>query len=739
LRPDGSSCFPYASDAIQMVYRVTPEEVREDASKVFANLHPDDLDEVNATILQSAKDLSPWKQDYRTKFEDGTIRYLFGNSMPQLEADGSVLWHGFITDITERKQMEEDLKQSELRFRTLIEWTPNAVLIHGRMKIIYANPAAVTLFGATSLQELTGTSIWDRIDPYYHPIVRERITSGMDAPMMEVRYLKLDETVVEAEVRGTNIIYDGMPCLHASITDITQRKKEEEKLRNSHARLASMTANISDVIGIMGADGLMKYKSANIEKFFGWTPEERVGSSGYTTIHPDDLDRVQTIFLSLIGEENAVKTLEFRYECKDGSYKPIELTAANLLNDPVINGILLNYRDITERNTREGKINLQNEELHKLNTQKDKFFSIIAHDLRGPISGFMQLAELLADEEQAKTDSETSEMIADLSHSARNTFNLLENLLEWSQINSGNFNFNPKKIGLSSLVQECTAILAEQARAKEIGFTIEIANGLEVFADKDMLQTVVRNLLSNALKYSHKGGQVIILAKSVKENQTMVSVKDTGIGMTEAMKNNLFRIDANTKRRSTQGESSTGLGLQLCKEFVEIQGGKMSIESEQNVGSEFSFTIVSADPSQKKVESKKPVLDEIGKSTLKQLNVLIVEDDDITYSMLKRVVRNVSKEVYRAFSGAEAIEICHTMTDLDLILMDLRLPIMDGYEATRQIRMFNKEVVIIAQTAQASDKYKNIALDAGCNDYITKPVDNKRLMEMILYHCLAKE
>jgi PAS domain S-box-containing protein len=248
LRTDGSSCFPYASDAILSVYRVNPEEVREDASKVFANIHPDDLDAVVDSIKKSAKELSIWQKDYRVKFEDGTIRYLYGNSVPQLEADGSVLWHGFITDITDRKQMEEALKQSD-------------------------------------------------------------------------------------------------------------------------ARYSSMISNISDVIGIMGADGLMKYKSPNIEKFFGWLPEERIDTSGFAIIHPDDIPRVQSIFYEMLQEENSVKTLEFRYECKDGSYKPIELTAANLLKDPAIDGVLLNYRDITERKEREQKIHLQNEELVKLNAK----------------------------------------------------------------------------------------------------------------------------------------------------------------------------------------------------------------------------------------------------------------------------------------------------------------------------------------------------------------------------------
>ncbi|MEI6568304.1 MAG: ATP-binding protein, partial [Verrucomicrobiota bacterium] len=368
------------------------------------------------------------------------------------------------------------------------------------------------------------------------------------------------------------------------------------------------------------------------------------------------------------------------------------------------------------------------------NAAKDKFFSIIAHDLRGPMAGIMQLAELLANEEHSHSDSEIREMKLNISLQASNTFNLLENLLEWSQINRVNFNFNPQKISLSKVVQECANFLAEQLRGKEIELVIGIPNNKEVIADKTMLNIIIRNLLSNAIKFTRKGGLVTISVNEAANNQTMISVKDTGIGMAEELKNNLFRIDANTRRRGTQGESSTGLGLQLCKEFVEIQGGKMSIKSQQNVGSVFSFTIPSANPSKKISRNKIIVPDEIKKSPPKILNLLIVEDDDITYSLLKIIVRKVSNEFYRAFSGTEAIEFCLQHPELDLILMDIRLPVMNGYEATQQIRLFNKEVIIIAQTAQATDNDRNLVLDAGCNDFISKPYDIKKLMEMITVH-----
>ena len=742
LRPDGSSCFPYSSEAIRSIYRVSPEEVLEDATKVFANLHTDDHDGVVASILTSAKELTPWQQEYRVKFEDGTIRTLLGNSIPRLEEDGSVLWHGFITDITERKLAENLIKQSE-------------------------------------------------------------------------------------------------------------------------ARYGSMIANISDVIGIMGADGLMKYKSANIEKYFGWLPEERIGTSGFSTIHPDDIEQVQRVFYSLLGEDKSVKTMEFMYECKDGSYKPIELTAANLINNPIINGVLLNYRDISDRkaieqeklkaettirtlslainqspvtvfitdlagniesvnprfteitgysseevigkNPRifkagdrpdfdykglwdtilsggnwygifhnrkkngelywesavispvkdnvgtithflavkeditsrlksEQEIKLKNNELVRLNAEKDKFFSIIAHDLRGPLAGFMGLTEMMADESIEFTEKEKKEMTFDLSRSAKNTFNLLENLLEWSQMDRGLTEFEPQKLELIATVTECRNIVAESARKKRIELIVAISNEPEVVADKNMIQTIIRNLLSNAIKFTPQGGQVTISARPAENNRMVISVKDTGIGMSEKMKNDLFRIDTNTKRPGTEGEQSTGLGLLLCKEFVEKLGGEIWVESTPNHGSVFNFTIPIVGQADKEPSEIIGIKVNLITNPILNLNILIAEDDEISARLILAIVKEIGVNISRVRTGFEAVEFCRNNPKTDLVLMDIAMPFMDGYEATRQIRKFNKEVVIIAQTTFAFSADIEKAFGAGCNDYITKPFGKDPLIKLIKKH-----
>ena len=377
------------------------------------------------------------------------------------------------------------------------------------------------------------------------------------------------------------------------------------------------------------------------------------------------------------------------------------------------------------------KLRCQSKELLDLNASKDKFFSIIAHDLRGPLSGIMGLTELMADKNQYYTDNEKDELMVDLSHSARNTFNLLENLLEWSQMDRGVTDFNPQNLDLTAAVVECINIVEESARNKMIELVVVVPNGQEVLADKNMLQTVIRNLLSNAIKFTPKEGIVTISAKVTEGNRTVISVKDTGIGMTEAMRHNLFRIDANTKRPGTEGEHSTGLGLLLCKEFVEKQGGEIGVESVPYQGSVFSFTVPLSERDDIETRNNEVVVPNQQVALINQLKILIAEDDRISGQLIKVIVQGISKEVLIVKTGLEAVEACRNHPDIDLILMDIAMPLMNGFEATLQIRQFNQKVVIIAQTTFAFSVDREKALEVGCNALITKPFSHEALIELI--------
>lgn len=247
--------------------------------------------------------------------------------------------------------------------------------------------------------------------------------------------------------------------------------------------------------------------------------------------------------------------------------------------------------DVTRRKEDEEEITRKNEELENLNATKDKFFSIIAHDLRSPFNSVLGLTDILMQDLPDMDTDQVKHMVEIIHKAVNNLYRLLQNLLQWAQIQNGTIPFDPRPLHLRKVVNEGIDIVRESALMKDIELTTYIPEHIRVVGDSNMLQTVIRNLVSNAVKFTPKGGDVSVSAMETKDNNAQVSVKDTGIGMSQAMIQNLFRIDVKTNRIGTDSEPSNGLGLLLCKEFIEKNGGRIWVESTVGVGTTFHFTI----------------------------------------------------------------------------------------------------------------------------------------------------
>jgi len=231
--------------------------------------------------------------------------------------------------------------------------------------------------------------------------------------------------------------------------------------------------------------------------------------------------------------------------------------------------------------------------LEKANTTKDKFFSIIAHDLRAPFSAFVSVSEAMANNFDMLSDSRKKSFAKNINTSATQLYELIENLLQWSQTQSNRLEFNPEKTNITQLIKDNISIAQTQANSKEIVFNFLDLDKNDVYAycDKNQINTVLRNLISNALKYSYKKGKITISIDDTSDQNILIRIRDTGIGLSTEDIDKLFRIDVSTKYIGNSTEKGTGLGLILCKEFVEINGGNIFVESKINQGSIFSFTI----------------------------------------------------------------------------------------------------------------------------------------------------
>lgn len=248
------------------------------------------------------------------------------------------------------------------------------------------------------------------------------------------------------------------------------------------------------------------------------------------------------------------------------------------------------YIDHTERINAAIAIREKNEMLRNMNTAKDNFFSILAHDLKGPLSTFVAATQLLSDEIGEMSADEIREMTGSLRDSAGNIYKLLENLLNWAQLERGGIKFSPEWIRLEHLLKTCSGTLVDAAHRKNIDLVMSIHDELEIFADRNMLQTILRNIVSNAVKYTPQGGQVEVSAQALQDHSVIIRVADSGIGIPQEDLKKLFLFSGIAARRGTGGEVGTGLGLVISKEFVERHKGTIRVESEVGKGSIFHLT-----------------------------------------------------------------------------------------------------------------------------------------------------
>jgi len=310
-------------------------------------------------------------------------------------------------------------------------------------------------------------------------------------------------------------------------------------------------------------------------------------------LSPDSLNILLTGQANIEGVTNAVNYASlYRYMSKPWGEDDLELTVKEALKS------FYQKREIHQKNEElqelnaslEIKVQERTSELRALNATKDKFFSIIAHDLKNPFNALLGFSTLLLDDYDNFTDADRIDLIQTMSDASNNAYKLLQNLLEWSRSQTGSIQWEPDAISLHEIVTTTIDLLSNGASVKEISINAIILPNIIVWADANMATTVIRNLISNALKYTPKGGEIRVYSKK-SEKEIEVTIEDNGVGINEADKEKLFRIDVNHSTSGTNNEQGTGLGLILCKEFVEKNGGKIWVESQPTVGSTFHFTL----------------------------------------------------------------------------------------------------------------------------------------------------
>jgi CheY-like chemotaxis protein/nitrogen-specific signal transduction histidine kinase len=408
-------------------------------------------------------------------------------------------------------------------------------------------------------------------------------------------------------------------------------------------------------------------------------------------------------------------------------------------------------KDITERKKSELLIKEKNLELTLTNTDlikakekaeesdrlKSAFLTNMSHEIRTPMNGIIGFTELL--KEPHLSVEEQQDFIQTIQISGARKLNTINSIVDMSKIESGLISVDIKETNLNEKIEFTYKFFKPEVEKKGLQFFFKNRlTGKEAIikTDNEKVYGILTNLVRNAIKFTNEGS--IEFGYEKKGEYLEFFVKDTGIGIPQKQRQIIFERFRQGSESNDRGYEGSGLGLSISKSYVEMLGGRIWVESEEGKGSTFYFTI----PYNSVTEDSRTIEDVVfaeNKVQIKKLKMLIVEDDEISYSLLSRIVQKISKEILHAITGVQAVESCRNNPDLDLVLMDIRMPMMNGLEATQQIRQFNKDVIIIAQTAYGFSGDCEKAMEAGCNDYISKPINKTLLYELINKHCNKKK
>lgn len=543
----------------------------------------------------------PFDKEYKiVRQSDHTIRWVHG--MGRLKLDKNNLpthMIGTIRDITESKQAEEALQDSH----TLLRIAENTAKIGGWSFVV----------GEKTVKWSNEVAIIHEKSPGYSPLIEEAF--GFYAPewqnkVTEVFYncmnngIPFNEEMQIITASGNRVWVQSIGeaikdksgkiiKVQGAFQDINDRKHADIILKENENKYKTLFEGADDAIFIL--DGA-KFIECNQKTEFLFKCKKGV-LLNHTVI---DLSPA----IQPDGQESALKAhekineaykgnpqfFEWRHQSLDGDYfdTDVNLNRLELKGIMYIQAIV---RDITDRKKAEAEIESKNKEVVKLMAEKDKFYSIIAHDLRSPFNVFLGFTQMMA-EDLPRLRPEEIQLIAKMMRtSANKLYNLLDNLLEWSRIQRGMNTYFPKTLLLKKIVGESLSPVKPIAVNKSINIELDIPEEIIVLADENMLSSIIRNLTTNAVKYTEKGGRIKISSRKSEKGFVEVSVCDTGIGMDQYIIDNLFHLNEVTSRKGTEGEASTGLGLIICKEFVDKIGGKIWVESKVDEGSTFFFTI----------------------------------------------------------------------------------------------------------------------------------------------------
>ncbi len=645
---------------------------------------------------------------------------------------------GVIRDISKRKKAESDFKKREEKFRTLADFTHDwEYWLAPDNSIVYMSPSCKRISGF-SPEEFTKNPqlLIDIVHPDDKHLFDDFIRKG-NAVIDDIKSFDFRIITKENTTKWMNHVYrkvydknDRYLGIRASNRDITERKIAEEELRNSEERFRTLFYESPDAVFVQNFDGIILDVNPAACKLHMMEKEDIVGKNVMDLVPDFHKDTVANEFPKWITGE--LTTQQGFSLTSTGLSVPIQINGSKIRYSGK-ERLLFIVRDITKIKETEDKLRKSVRKAEEADMLKSVFLANMSHEIRTPMNAIIGFSEILSDQDLTK--KERQEFINYITQGSNTLMNLIEDIIDITKIEAGQIKINFAECDVNNLMDELYATFLKMKNKNgkqklELRLNKPIVkDGFAITTDPSRIRQILSNLIVNALKFTDEGfiefGFTII-----GENQIIFYVKDTGLGIPDEKKDLIFERFGQVEYHSSQNKKGTGLGLSISKKLSELLGGDLTVESEVDKGSIFYLTLPIVRDYKKEIAAK-DVIPISPQYEWSDKTFLIAEDSILNYTFLEALFQKTNVTLLWAKDGKEAVDICRKNNDIDLVLMDIKMPILSGLEAITEIKKFRKRLPIIVQTAYAMPEDRDKSIAAGGDEHLTKPLNVDELFKTI--------
>ncbi len=601
-------------------------------------------------------------------------------------------------------------------------------------QIIDANKSACKFYGY-SHDKIIQLNI-NQINTLSESEIKQKMQNAITATKNEFvfKHKLSNGQIKDVEVHSGKINYFGKNVLYSTIYDITEKKKTERKLKIVETKLTRFLNNFPGICFIKDAEHRYIFANKEYENVFKLPPNWKNKTGTELNLHPTEI--IESL------EANDKIVLQNNEEIKIIEKVPID----NKLHHWLIVKFPLNNKkekfvagvgiDITQRVETEIELEHAKEKAEESDKLKTEFLNNLSHEIRTPMNAILGYTNIV--KKQGTTQEKRNKYSKIVQDSGEQLLQIIDDILEFSELNTRQAKIRTENVDIKQIFRDLKTIYHQKALNKNLKFHVKdnfTENEIFIFTDKPRLKKILEKLIENALKFTEDG--FIEIGYSLTNNNIEFYIKDTGIGIDKNKQEKIFECFSQAESSLSRKFGGLGLGLSIIKKNIELLNGKINLQTEKGKGTTFFFTIpynqINTEQISKRIDGSPT------KNKRDDFIILIAEDEEINYFYIETLIEdiNLNLTLLHARNGKEAVEICKDIDNIDLVLMDIKMPIMNGYEATKEIKKLKPDLKIIAQTSYTMREDIEKAKDAGCDDFLSKPISEETMTEILNKYLLT--